>query len=150
MKYLLSLLALFALPATAQEIGNCDWRANAQNIAEPWSENTRVFANGDVRVTLIDTVEPISGAYHLMVLAPPFDELGLRNCRLVSYRGGEGFSGVGFETLAAQYDPEIGLILSMPVQVFEEESSEFVRGDLLMTINQSRGETNAFMELDFQ
>ena len=49
-------LALSA-PAAAQSLSDCDWRASAWLLAEPWEANSRTFANGDVRIALIDAIE---------------------------------------------------------------------------------------------
>ncbi|WP_341368285.1 hypothetical protein [Yoonia sp. BS5-3] len=57
-------------PAAAQEAIPCDWQASAQHLVEPWEENSRTFANGDVRVAALDTIEPAAGFAYLMVLSP--------------------------------------------------------------------------------
>ena len=51
-----------AAPAAAATAIDCtDWQASAQNTPEPWQANARTFANGDVRVTLPDIIEPAAG-----------------------------------------------------------------------------------------
>ena len=104
----LALLAL-ALPVAAQTVEECDWRAAAQALIEPWEENTRTFANGDVRLALTDVIEPAAGAFHLVILSPPFDELGGRQCRVVSAVGSTGFAGLTLVGMTSAYDPSIGL-----------------------------------------
>ena len=135
-----------ATPVVAQEVADCDWQARADAIYEPWEEFTRTYANGDVRLALLDTIEPAAGSFHLLVLSPPYDELGGRQCRTIGLGGGVGFSGIGFEELAADYDPEIGLMFGMQVQYYDDDLADFVSGDLLFSLNQSTGVIEAFLE----
>lgn len=137
------LLAGFAAasPAAAQEALPCDWPARADNIVEPWEAHTRTFANGDVRLALLDTVEPASGAYHILILSPPYDELGNRQCRTLGMRANIGFAGVVFESLQASYDPAVGLVFTLPVQVFDGEAVQ--PGHLSFTLNQATGDIGA-------
>ena len=134
----LALLLPFA--AAAQSVETCDWRASAANLAEPWEENTRTFANGAVRVALVDTLEPAAGAYYVLVIAPPYDELGLPQCRLIGYGGGMGFSGMTFDAMDSGYDPSVGLILSLPAQRYNADMADFEGGVLSFAVNQATGE----------
>ncbi|MEO1638442.1 MAG: hypothetical protein AAFU41_04265 [Pseudomonadota bacterium] len=137
---LLSLLVLgLAGPAISQEVSNCDWRAVPANIAEPWSENTRVFANGAVRVAALDTVEPALGFAYFLVISPPRDDLGIRQCQLVGGPTGMGFAGMDFDGLAATYDPAIGLNFEVIVQVYDPETDTTPRRLLSVTVNQATG-----------
>ncbi len=138
------MLCLGALPASAQTVRPCDgWQANAQNLVEPWDETTRTFANGAVRVALLDTVEPAAGSFHLMVLSPPEDELGGRQCRLISADGEMGFAGVFFGDMTAGYDPATGLGLDLPVVLYLTETADFQTVGMGLTINQSTGDIRA-------
>lgn len=130
----------------AQEVAECDWRARADAIVEPWEEFSRTFANGDVRLALVDAVEPAAGALHVLVISPPYDEIGARQCRTIGFGGGIGFSGVAFEDLAAAYDPSVGLIFEVPVDWFDGSSADFVPGSLLFTLNQATGEIGTWLE----
>ncbi|MDU8927453.1 hypothetical protein RXV86_08665 [Alisedimentitalea sp. MJ-SS2] len=132
-------LTLAPLPALAQEVEPCEWQASAWNLAEPWEQNTRTFANGNVRLALLDTVEPAAGAFHVLVLSPPYDEVGGRQCRTVSMGGGIGFSGADFSTLDASYDPSVGLIFTMQVRRFDPDSGDFLPATLRFTLNQATG-----------
>jgi len=138
---------LFApMPLAAQDIADCDWQARADAIYEPWEEFSRTYANGDVRLALLDTIEPAAGSFHLLVLSPPYDELGGRQCKTIGLSGGLGFSGIGFEELQAEYDPEVGLIFGAQVQYFDGEMADFLSGDLIFTLNQGTGQIEAFLE----
>lgn len=127
-------------PAMAQEAVPCDWPARADSIVEPWEANTRTFANGKVRLALLDTAEPAAAAFHILVLSPPYDELGLRQCRTVGLNG-MGFAGADFSSLEAEYDPAVGLIFTMGVQLYGE--ADFVPRTLRFTLNQATGAIGA-------
>lgn len=130
-------------PAMAQEVSRCDWRASADAIPEPWEAHTRTFSNGKTRLALLDVIEPAAGAYHLLILSPPEDELGARQCRVVGLDGGTGFAAVGFDVLEASYDPAIGLIFDVPVSVFDPATGGFVDRGLRVTLNQATGDISA-------
>ena len=133
--------------ATAQSVSLCDWQASAQALVEPWDGNTRVFANGDVRLAAIDTVEPATSAAFLLVLSPPRSELGERQCRVVGFSDQLGFAAVYFDRLTADYDPATGLQFTVPVQIVTADGS-FSNGGLLgLTLNQSTGAMTTTMEL---
>ncbi|WP_238366813.1 hypothetical protein [Mesobacterium pallidum] len=131
-------LALAPVLAQAQEVQPCDWQASAWNLAEPWEENIRTFANGAVRLALLDTIEPAAAAFHLLILSPPYAELGDRQCRTIGYQGA-GFSGADFAALTAGYDPAVGLIFTLPVQVYDADTAGFVGRALRVTLNQATG-----------
>ena len=133
----LTALAL-ATPALAQEVIDCDWRAQAPSIAEPWEANSRTFANGHVRLALLDVIEPAFGGFHLLVLSPPRDELGFRQCRIVTFEDSLGFAGVSFEALKAGYDPATGLSFTLPVRTHDGQGGYTAR-TLYLTLDQSDG-----------
>lgn len=139
---------LFAIASqtAAQQISNCEWQARADAIVEPWEANTRTYANGDVRLALLDTVEPAAGAYHVLVISPPFGEVGDRQCRTIGMSQGVGFSGVDFGSLIAKYDPEHGLTFALDVQRFVPDAGDFLPAKLLFSVNQSTG----FIGVDLQ
>ena len=142
-------LALLAPPATAQTAIDCyGFQASARNQVEPWEANTRTFGNGEIRATLLDTVEPAAGAYYLMILAPPRDDLGSRNCAVIAEGDGSiGFAGLDFAQLGASYDPTRGLTLRMPVQRFAPGTGGFDPAILAVTINQAAGTITPVFEI---
>lgn len=123
-----ALLAAALLPglAQAQIVQDCrdaDWTANPANIAEPWAEQSRSYANGAIRIALIDTGgEPVCCAAHLLVLSPAGGQDGpaYRACRLVSGAAGQGFFDLDIPGTTASYDPARGLLLSVPVAHWTE------------------------------
>lgn len=135
-------LCLAPFAAMGQNALPCSGIARADSIPEPWAENTRTFANGEVRLAVIDTVEPAVGAYWLLVMHPPRDELGLRHCTLVGH-GNLGFAGMDFAALNAGYDPALGLTFTLPVQAFNPETGGIDPHMLSVTVNQSTGRVDA-------
>ncbi len=132
-----AILAVMAGPLAAQSANPCDWQASAQAIVEPWEDNTRVYANGKVRIAAIDTIEPAAGAAYLLVLSPPYGETGERQCRVVGASAQIGFAGLDFDKLQAGYDAAVGLVFAVPVSILVDDA--FVKQVLVVTLNQSSG-----------
>ena len=131
-------VALTGLPAAAQVAVPCDWAARADAIVEPWEEHTRTFANGDVRLALMDTVEPGSSPLHILLISPPLNELGERQCRIVRLTEELGYSAIDFKGMRAGYDPAVGLIFDFDTEYFNGE--EYIPSSLRITLNQATGE----------
>ncbi|WP_066707985.1 hypothetical protein [Celeribacter ethanolicus] len=123
MKRLALLLPLVASPAFAAEIAPCDWRASSAALVEPWEDNSRSFANGAIRVALLDTVEPAAAAFHLLILTPPYTALGERQCHVISAAQDMGYLSLDFAGLNAHYDPATGLTLDLPGERYEGEEA---------------------------
>jgi hypothetical protein len=128
-------LALGPLPAAAQavSVSECDWRARADALVEPWQAHSRTFSEGRVRLAMLDTIEPAQGWAHLLVLSPPYDELGGRQCRVIG-----GFAGLDWESLTASYDPARGLLFALEVAVADPGGTPRARV-LHVTLNQASG-----------
>jgi hypothetical protein len=144
--FALGLMTLVALPAQAVTVTACDGLASVQAIAEPWEANTRTFANGDIRLVVLDTIEPAAAAFHLAILHPPRDELGSPMCSQVSASDGIGFGGMDLGPAKTAYDPARGLTVTLPVRLYDPETADFVQGALSVTINQSTGQVQAVVE----
>lgn len=149
MKILLPFLMFLSAPAAAQSVSECGPWAAAAFLAEPWEDNIATYANGDIRLALLDMTEPAAAAVHLMILSPPFDEIGLRQCRVISLEhsatdGGwpSGFLDLDFAARQVSYDPAAGLVVTMPVAAFNPDGGED-RGELTVIVNQSTGEIRA-------
>ena len=116
-------LALLLAPALAQAhvVQMCDEApciASPSNIYEPWSEHSRTFANGAIRIVLLDTGgEPACCSSHLLVLSVGggVDDPEFRACRVISASSGMGFYWVDIPGTTASYDPARGLLISVPV-----------------------------------
>lgn len=124
--------------AQAQQVADCDWQASSAALVEPWEAHTQTFSNGDVRIALLDTIDPAAGAFHILVLSPPYEELGNRQCATLGMEPGFGFAGVDFSTLTADYDPSVGLIFEIWVQVFDGDTNQPAM--LRFTLNQATGD----------
>ena len=143
LRHILFTLALYSPYAAAgQTVIPCDgWQMSAENIAEPWEAYSRTFADGEVRIAVLDTIEPAAAALYLMVLTPPYDEVGGRHCGLVANGdGSHGFGDMDFEALESQYDASRGVIVSFPVQAYNIDTGEFDVRRLEVTINQATGD----------
>lgn len=141
MKSIFLSLALLpvAAAASAQTVVDCDWRASAHAIVEPWEENTSTFSNGAVRLVHLDTTEPIVGAASIVVLSPPYDELGFRQCKVVTLNEDIGFARVYWPSLSAGYDPARGLLFDVNVDVYDPATEQYPTVGLSFSLNQSTG-----------
>ena len=142
-----AVLMLFAGGAAAQVAMPCDWQARADALVEPWETYSKTFANGDVRVALLDVIEPAAASYYLLVLHPPYDEVGARACTVVGLDEGLGYAGMFFQDLEATYDPAKGLTISVPAVIYLPEQSFQNSALVSVTINQSTGGVIATQEL---
>ena len=113
--------------------------SSARNIPEPIDQHTRTYANGEIRVIVLDTVDPALGAFHLMVIAPPYDEMGNRNCAVISEAEYTGFAGMYFGQIGASYDPASGLTIRLPIERFAPNTGGTDPAILAITINQAVG-----------
>lgn len=115
---ILATAALVPRAAPAQIVTECSWIASPVNIAEPWEENSRSYANGAVRIAVLDTGEPACCAAHLLVLMPAGggDEgPQYRACFVISAAPGSGFYALDMAGVASRYDPAEGLLIDLPV-----------------------------------
>ncbi len=106
--------------AQAQTVNDCDWVSSARNLVAPWDENARDFANGAIRIALLDTYEPACCSYHLLVLSPD-PEFG-QACHVISDVPGQGWTGIRYKDLAAEYDPARGLRVNIDVDYYNPET----------------------------
>lgn len=145
-------IILAAAPAMSQEISfdgmvhSCNDATRADTIAEPWEDNAATYSDGAIRIARLDLAEPAGAAVKLLVLSPPHNELGLRQCRVVSPSDGMGFYDIDFAQREASYDPQRGLTIAVPARQYLPESEQ--GGDdgwflLAVTINQQSGDITA-------
>lgn len=133
---------VFAGPSVAAVVGECTLDATA--IAEPWSTETRTFANGAIRVAHLDTDgEPVCCPSHLMILSPggqpPED---YRVCHMVSAASGSptGFLFVDVPGITSSYDPSLGLLLNVPTRTYADPiTGAYDEGSFAVRINQATG-----------
>jgi len=139
-------LGLLPIPSVAQEINPCDGRASATNLVEPWQQNARVFADGTVRVALIDTVEPAAAAFYVMVISAPLDVLDIPQCRLLGATDGLGFAALDFAAMKLSEDPAGGLSFEIPAEVIRD--TIFVPVVMRFTLDQVSGDIDYTLGLD--
>ena len=149
MKSVFVLLAtLLASTAFAQQVQPCfdgariPYRASAEAIAEPWAKNTRSFADGKVRIAVMDTGEPAYGAYYLMVMYWAGGDGALRTCELIS-QGEVGFVGITLEGMEATYKAELGLVLKVPTTFYNSVNDEFEEGAIEVLIDRAANRVEA-------
>ncbi len=137
---ILAVLTLASAPAMAADVQvlDCDWQSNARNIVEPWEANTRTFSNGKTRIAALDTIEPAAGWAYVLVLSPPYDELGSRQCKVIGMNG-MGFAGMDFSQMQSSYDPNRGLSFTVPVAEYNFDTGAGVPRLLWFQLNQATG-----------
>ncbi|NOR63209.1 MAG: hypothetical protein GQ535_12045 [Rhodobacteraceae bacterium] len=143
------LIPLFlGVAAEAQQVQPCfegqniPYQVSAAAIAEPWEANTRSFADGDIRITVMDTWEPALGAYYLMVMFWAGADADIRNCSLVS-NAELGFVSMTLEGLVSKYDPAKGLVLSVPTSFHNPAEGTNENGMLEVVVNRQKAEVTA-------
>ena len=143
MKSIFVLMAmLLASMASAQRVQPCfdgariPYRATAEAIAEPWAENTRSFADGKVRIAVMDTGEPAYGAYYLMVMYWAGGENEVRTCDLVS-QGELGFVGMTLNGMEASYKAGLGLVFKVPTTFYNAVEDEFEEGFVEVVVDRA-------------
>jgi len=147
MKILGLIPLLFGVAAEAQQVRPCfegqniPYQASAAAIAEPWEANTRSFADGDIRIAVMDTYEPALGAYYLMVMFWGSDA-GFRTCNLVS-NAELGFVSMTLEGMTSDYDAARGLVLSVPTSFHNPATGSNENGTLEVVINRQTAEVSA-------
>lgn len=136
-------LATAAPAAWAQVILDCDARASAANLVEPWPENTRSYAEGAIRLALLeDATAPACCRRRLLVLAPAGNGTTGRQCLVVAPDEERGFRDIDIGGVAASYSPQLGLELSVPVWLHREGTSADAPAfadRMLLLIDQARG-----------
>lgn len=140
-RFLIAALGLVASPVCANEVQimDCDWQSSARNLVEPWEENTRSFSNGKTRLAALDTVEPAAGWAYMLVLSPPYTQVGDRQCKVIGING-SGFAGMDFSQLRSSYDPASGLNFTVPVDVYDYNAGMGVPRQLWFQLNQATGQ----------
>lgn len=133
-----------AAQANAVTVRECDGVTDrVSNIAEPWADNTKQFANKLVRVTLLDTGgEPVCCSTHLVVTYPSAgqDEPVYTECRLVGTKENAGFLSIDFKNMTAKYDPKKGLDLTFDYTTYNDEGDNHPKGTAKLRLDQKKGE----------
>ena len=118
----------------------CSGLESVYNVVEPVEQATRTFASGKIRIWHVDTGgEPVCCSSHLVIIAPdPNEELTQTQCVRLSDQGSLGFQWIEFKDISASYDPAKGLLLSVPVERYND-GNEGLKDTIDLRINQATG-----------
>ena len=140
---LAALVALAPAAAGAQALHDCShWATSAASVAEPWAEASRRFANGDIRLILLDTAEPACCSWFVLVQVPD-PGTGYWGCAVLAATAeGLGFRGIDLQAARGAYDPRTGLDIAIPVTL---HVTDLVTRPATATIriNRATGEVSA-------
>lgn len=134
--------ALAMDPTASAEAVLCPPEMSLDAIVEPWEDNSAGYANGDVRVALLDMIEPAAAAFQLVILHPPRDELGGRQCHLIAPSPHMGFAEIRFAERQVSYDPAKGLTITLPIRIESGMGAEEGWSLTAIEINQQTGEVS--------
>lgn len=144
MRCFVLLATLVAAPASAQSVTPCTTEADARHIVEPWEDHIRSFANGAVRIAMLDSGDLSAGSLRVLVLTPPYDGPdGARYCHLIGWTEEVGFATLRFGSMIPTYDPSTGLSLAVPARFYDPDLDISNAGLLQITVNQATGEVIA-------
>lgn len=138
-----------ACPAYAQSVLTCDADTQLDLVAAPYDINVRHFANGAVMVAIVDdNRDEVATALSVLVLSPPLDAQGMRQCRRVAATQTDGYAALVLDTAAASYDPATGLTVQLPGLVVSAPNS--LGDDIVLgvTINQATGDITPVQKMD--
>ncbi|WP_298496486.1 hypothetical protein [uncultured Maritimibacter sp.] len=154
---LCALLAFTATPAFAQgptltppaaaTVSDCNGETDLRHIAEPWDTATRAFPEGNTRVVLLNMTEPAEVPFKLLVLSPPVDDAGLRQCKVISGGEGWGFAAMDFAAHDAAFDPAAGMLFSLPVTVWQSSDDTARPATFSFSLNAETGEIATKLDL---
>lgn len=150
-QYFIGIIGLVTLvspePAAAQSLSGCDdWRSSVLTIAEPWDANTKTYAQGTVRLVIMDVGEPVMGSYRLLILTPPTaDNPDGRQCQVMSLDSDLGFAGLSFKGVTDSTDPA-GLTVRIPAKRWIADTDTYTDATLSVTINAADGAIAASFE----
>lgn len=134
-----ALLALIAAasPITAAQVSDCDRaEANARNLARPFSEATREYANGNIALIYLLQDEPACCGAAVMVTVPD-PEIGYGTCHFVTSDDGMGWSSLSLPGATAAYDAAKGLTITVPGTRFDQNRQDFAPFLLQIVVNQA-------------
>ena len=148
MRTILFILLLVAntLSAQAEIVRDCEGEITINLLAEPWENNTRIFANGNVRIAVLDYWDPANAAFLLAVMYLPNDyiEAEGRACKVVSAGGiGDGYNMLSLDGLKASYDPTRGLALMIDAEKYDYDAGRAIPGTVTVVINRATSQVQA-------
>ena len=127
--------AILSMPvsALAQVATNCFWDAYAPLASEPIT----TYANGAIRVAVVDRGGASDGSKYLLIGHP--QGTGPTDCTLIGFEITRGFASMWPSDPPSRYDPAHGLTLIMDA-IFVLPDQNFSNSmRLFVTINQATG-----------
>jgi hypothetical protein len=126
MRSVLAVLVLLTSAASAAEVGPCNGLDRISYLVG----RTKSYSAGKITIALVDTDgEPVCCSAHLIVLIPS-PEIGSQ-CFAVSQKAGKddsdsqtGFNSVEFDRIKSSYDPDRGLLLSVPYMLYNPDGGK--------------------------
>ncbi|MBF9044430.1 hypothetical protein HKCCE4037_13895 [Rhodobacterales bacterium HKCCE4037] len=128
----------FATSANAFVVRECGPEFTPLTITEPWEEYSRTYAEGAIRIFEMFIDPNVASGAAIGILHPLPDEPGgpYRRCSAIYFSDEFRFFGQAFIAEAeARYDPALGLVISVPVQVLSETGRRIVS----FAVNQATG-----------
>lgn len=136
---------VFAAPAHADVVRDCDERVGVEVVAEPWEQFSRGYANNAVRIAMLDYEDPASSSLILMALYWTTDPHEGRICKIITATDGfpGGWADIRFDEIVSDYSPAEGLIISIPVLPYDAVNhtgaDEAAKYNISFAINRAAG-----------
>jgi hypothetical protein len=112
-------VCILSSAAGAAEVGSCENLDRVSFLVSP----VKTFSNDKIRIAHVDTDgEPVCCSSHLLVFIPS-PEIGSQCFAIsdtASKEGQRGFSNIVFKQIKASYDPNRGLLLTVPYTLYEQ------------------------------
>jgi len=140
------LLVVSTLSAQAEIVRDCEGEITINLLAEPWEDNSKTFANGSVRIAVLDYWDPANAAFYLAVMYTPNDyiEAEGRACKVISAGGiGDGYNMVTLDGLKASYDPAQGLVLMINAEKYDYDAGVAIPGTVTVVVSRATNQVQA-------
>ena len=122
----------YATPAVVHH--GCGSLDSIANLVEPVKD----FANNAIRIAHVSTDEPAAAPDHLLIFVS-VEPMG-EECFVVSAGRNLGFYALDVAQARASYDAEKGLLLIVPVSVFDpDKGTGKSAGDVKVRVNRKNG-----------
>ena len=100
-------------------------------LAEPWESHTRLYEQDEVRLAIIDRLEPAASAVHLLVLTHPFDHAGIPACYRISRDKRYGFAEMDLPD-TVELTQKQSLSFDLPVAYYDASQPDSKRWETLV------------------
>jgi hypothetical protein len=108
--------------------------------------NVRSFGNGAIRVAYISTEEPVAASDHLLIFVAE-EPMGAGCYAISANAEGRGFGQIDIDGLTGSYDPNEGLLLSVPVSTYDPDKAVLLPvGHLKVRISRNNNSNSVTIE----